>query len=109
MIKTRDRKRTKMKMLKKELQNHRMWGKKVRKSKLFFIMCLSLYDYQAEYMKGLKYLKSRATTNQNQILHSQKLKRSRHKHKIKGNHPTKKSKGTKKKHRITWKTRLKRK
>ena len=52
-------------------------------------------------------MKNRATTNQNQKIHSQKLK-SRHKHKIKGNHPTeKRKKGTKEKHRINWKTRFK--
>ena len=58
-------------------------------------MCLSLYDYQAKasrYRKGFMYLKNRETTNQNQTLHSQKLKRKGHKHKIKGNHPTKKIK-----------------
>jgi len=57
--------------------------------------CLSLYDYQAKgsrYMKGLKYLKNRATTNQNQTLHSQKWKRKVLKHKINGNHLTKKKK-----------------
>ena len=34
---------------------------------LFFILCLSLYDFQAKastYRKGLTYLKNRATTNQ---------------------------------------------
>ena len=56
-----------------------MWGRKVRKYRSFFIlmMCLSLYDYQAKasrYRKGLTYLKNRATTNQNQTLHSQKQK-----------------------------------
>ena len=72
-----------------------MWGRKVRKYRSFFIlmMCLSLYDYQAKasrYRKGLTYLKNRATTNQNQTLHSQKLKRKILKHKINENHPTKK-------------------
>ena len=50
----------------KGLQNHRIWGRKVRKSKLFFffflIMCLSLYDYEAKasrYRKGLTYLKKK--------------------------------------------------
>ena len=46
--------------------------------------CLRLYDYQAKasrYRKGLTYLKNRATTNQNQTLHSQKLKRKVLKHK----------------------------
>ena len=41
------------------------------------------------YRKRSKYLKNRATTYQNQILHLQKLKRKLHKHKIKGYHPTK--------------------
>ena len=55
------------------------------------MMCLGLYDYQTKasrYRKGLTYLKNRATTNQNQTLHSQKLKRKVLKHKISGNHPT---------------------
>ena len=47
-------------------------------------MHLSLYDYQA---KAITYLKNRATTNQNQTLHSQKLKRKVFKHKINGNYP----------------------
>ena len=70
-----------------------MLEKKVRISIIFFILCLSLYDYQAKastYRKGLPYLKNKTTTNQNQTLHSQKLKG--HKHKIKGNQPTKKRK-----------------
>ena len=57
-------------------------------------MCLSLYDYQAKesrYRKGLTHLKNKATTNQNQIIHSQKLKGA-HEHEIKGNDPTKKRK-----------------
>ena len=77
-------------------------------------MCLSLYDCQAKasrYRKGLTSLNNMATTNQNQTIYSQKLKRRGHKHKIKGNHPTKKKerkeKGTKEKHRTKWKTRLK--
>ena len=51
-----------MKMLKKGLRNHRMWGSKVRKYRLFFfflIMCLSLYDYQAKasrYRKWFVYI-----------------------------------------------------
>ena len=70
--------------------------------------CLNLQDYQAKthnYRKGLTYLKNRATTNQNQTLHSQKLKRKVLKHKINGNHPTQKRR--KEKHRINWKTRFK--
>ena len=55
-------------------------------------MCLNLYDYQAKasrYRKGLTYLKNRATKNQNQTLHTQKLKRKVQRHKINGNHPIK--------------------
>ena len=53
-------------------------------------MCLSLYDYEAKasrYRKGLTFLKNGATANQNQTLHSQKLKRKVLKHKRNGNHP----------------------
>ena len=84
-----------MKMLKKVHQNHRMWGRTISKSKLFLffkIMCSNLYDYQAKasrHRKELPYLKNGATTNQNQTLHSQKLKRKAVKHKINGNHPNK--------------------
>ena len=72
-----------------------MWGRKVRKYRFFFflIMCLNVYDYQAKASrcrKGLTYLQNRATTNQIQTLHSQKLKRSVLKHKINGNHLTSK-------------------
>ena len=58
-------------------------------------MCLSIYDYQAKasrYRKGLIYLKNRATTNQNQTLHLQKMKIKTLKQKIIGDHPTKKRK-----------------
>ena len=41
----------------------------------------------SRYRKGLTYLKIRASTNKNQTLQSQKLKRKGHKHKLKGNHP----------------------
>ena len=72
-----------------------MWGRKVKKSRLSFFICLSLYDYQAKasrYRKGLTYLKKRATTNQNQTLPSQKMKRKTLKQKIIGDHQTKKRK-----------------
>ena len=81
--------------VKKGLQNHKMWGSQVRNSRLFFRMCLILYNYQAKarrYRKGLTYLKKRAPTNLNQTLHSQNIKRKGHKHEIKGNHPTKRNK-----------------
>ena len=61
----------------------------------FSRMFLSLYDYGAKasrQRKGLTYLKNKTTTNQNQITNSQKPKRRGHKHKIKGNPPTKKRK-----------------
>ena len=57
--------------------------------------CLSLHDYQAKvhsYRKGLTYLKNRASTNQNQTLHSQKMKRKILKQKVIGDRPTKKRK-----------------
>ena len=78
-------------------QIHTMWAReiKIRFFLIFLRMCLSLYDYQAKasrYRKGLTYLKNRATTNQNQTLHSQKLKIKVLEHKINGNHPTKKRK-----------------
>ena len=76
-----------------------MWGRKVRKYRFFFflivMMCLSLYDYQAKasrHRKDWPCLKNRATTNQNGTLHSQKLIGKVFKHKINGNHPTKKRK-----------------
>ena len=55
--------------------------------------CLNLQDHQAKthnYQKGLAYLKNRATTSQNQTLHSQKMKRKTLKQKIIGDHPIKK-------------------
>ena len=81
-----------MKILKKGHQNHKMWGRKVRTSRLFLKMCLRLYDYQAKgsrYRKGLTYLKNRVTTNLKQTIHTQRLKRRGHKHEIKIYHPTK--------------------
>ena len=72
-------------------------------------MCLSLYNYQAKASrcrKRLKYLKNRATTNQNQTLYSQKLKRKVHKQKINGNNPASKRKEHGR-NRINWKTRFK--
>ena len=71
-------------------------------------MSLRLYDYQAKasrYKKRLTYLKNRATTNQNQILHSRKLKRRGYKYK--GKSSKQKKKERKEKHRIIWKTRFK--
>ena len=66
------------------------------------MMCLTLHDHETKasrYRKGLTYLKNRATTNQTQTLHSQKLKSIQDK--INGNHPTKKkNKGRKETHRI---------
>ena len=41
---------------------------------------MSLYDFQAKasrYRKGLTYFKNRATTNQNQTVHSPKTKKKR--------------------------------
>ena len=49
--KLKEQKKDKHEDVNKGLQNLRMWGKKVRRSRLFFfnlIMCLSLYNYQAK-------------------------------------------------------------
>ena len=58
---------------------------------------LNLQDHQAKthnYGKGLAYLKNRATTSQNQTLHSQKMKIKKKtlKQIITRDHPTKKRK-----------------
>ena len=95
MINTRNSKRINMKMLKRDIRIIKCG--EVKKSRLFFFsrMCLILCDYQAKaskYRKGLTCLKNRATTNQNQTIHPQKLKRRGHGHKIKAKHPTKKGK-----------------
>ena len=86
-----------------------MWGRKVRKDRFFFlIMCLSLYDYQdkaSRYRKGLTYLKNLATTNQNQTLHSQKMKSTQAGNKWKSYNQ--KKKGRKENHRINGITRFK--
>ena len=79
--------------------------------------CLNLQDHQAKthnYGKGLAYLRNRATTSQNQTLHSQKMKEKTLKQIITGDYPSKKKKKKKKKkkgrkesHRINWNTRFK--
>ena len=51
-------------------------------------------------------MKNRATTDLNQIIHSQKLKARTHRHEKRKLFKQKK-RGTKKKHRINWKTRFK--
>ena len=61
---------------------------------------MNLQDHQAKthnYGKGLSYLKNRATTSQNQILHLQKMKKKTPLKQITGDHPTKKKKKKKKK------------
>ena len=57
--------------------------------------CLNLQDHQAKthnYRKWLTYLRYRATTNQNQTLPSQKMKRKTLKQKIIQDYPTRKRK-----------------
>ena len=105
MINTRNSKRTNMKILKK-VQNHRMWGRKENIDPLFLIMCLSPYDYQAKasrYRKVLTYLQNGNHKSKPNTTFT-KTKNKSTKHKINGNHPTKKRK---EKHRINWKTRFK--
>ena len=63
-------------------------------------------DHQAKthnYGKGLAYLKNRATTSQNQILHLQKMKKGTLKQTKTGDHPTKK-KRKKEKRKEEWRT-----
>ena len=67
--------------------------------------CLNLQDHQAKthnYGKGLAYLKNRATTSQNQILHLQKMKKKTLKQIITGDQPTKKK--NQKKRKEEWRT-----
>ena len=72
---------------------------------------MNLQDHQTKthnYGKGLAYLKNRATTSQNQILHLQKMKKKNTlKQIITGDHPTKKKKRRMENHRINWNTRIK--
>ena len=110
MINTRNSKRMHKKMMLKTTTKSWNVGKENKKIQIdyFLIMCLSLYDHQnkvSRYRKGLTNLKNRATTNQNQRLHSQKLKRKVLKHKINGKYPTKEKR--KEKYRINQKTRFK--
>ena len=70
MLKHKEQQKGKHEDVKKGYQNDKMWGRKVRKSRLFFFfgMCLSLYDYQTKanrYRKGLTHLKNRVNTNKN--------------------------------------------
>ena len=88
-------------MLKKDFKSIECGEGKQENLDSFFRMRLGLYDYQAKasrYRKGLTYLKNRAPTN------SQRLKTKVLKHKINGNHPTKRRK---EKHKIYCKTRFK--
>ena len=112
MINTRNSKRINLKIKKKGYQNHHMWGRKVRKSRLFFLECVWAcmtirLNKASRHRKGLTHLKNRATTNQTS--YSQKCERRGHRRNIKGNHQTKKKKkkGMKEKHRINWKSRSK--
>ena len=68
--------------------------------------CLNLQDHQAKthnYGKGLAYLKNRATTSQNQILHLQKMKKTKQNTQA-DNNQKKKKKKKKKKRKEEWRT-----
>ena len=68
----------------KGLQNHKMWGRKVKTYRLFLKMCLSLYEYQSKTCrcrKGLIFLKYRENKNQNPNIIFKILKIRGHKHK----------------------------
>jgi len=76
--------------------------------------CLNLQDHQAKthnYGKGLAYLKNRATTSQNQTLHSQKMKKNTQAENSQRpsnqGRKKKKKKGRMENHRINWNTRFK--
>ena len=72
--------------------------------------CLNLQDYQAKthnYRKGLTYLKKRATTNQNQTLHSPKNEKKNTQAKNNWRPSNQKKKGRMENHRINWKMRFK--
>ena len=62
---------------KREHQNHKIWGRGVRKFGFFLIMCFSLNDYElkaSRHSNGLIYLKNREITIQKCITdsHTQK-------------------------------------
>uniref|UniRef100_UPI002E776EC0 hypothetical protein n=1 Tax=Escherichia coli TaxID=562 RepID=UPI002E776EC0 len=73
--------------------------------------CLNLQDHQAKthiYRKGLAYLKNRATTSQNQILHLQKMKKKTNTQAENNQRPpNQKKKGRMENHRINWNNRFK--
>ena len=69
------------------------------------MMCFRLYCYEAK--KVLTYLKNMATTNQNATSRSQRVKTKALKHKINGNHATKKRKEEKRNIESTGKQGLK--
>ena len=72
--------------------------------------CLNLQDHQAKthnYRKGLAYLKNRATTSQNQILHLQKMKKKNTQADNNWRPSNQKKKGRMENHRINWNTRFK--
>ena len=67
--------------------------------------CLNLQDHQAKthnYGKGLAYLKNRATTSQNQILHLQKMKKKKYTQADNNRRPSNQKK--KKKRKEEWRT-----
>ena len=69
--------------------------------------CLNLQDHQAKthnYRKGLAYLKNRATTSQNQILHSQKMKKKKKNTQADNNKRPSNQKKKKKERKEEWRT-----
>lgn len=68
--------------------------------------CLNLQDHQAKthnYGKGLAYLKNRATTSQNQILHLQKMKKRKYTQADNNRRPSNQKK-KRKKRKEEWRT-----
>ena len=71
--------------------------------------CLNLQDHQGKthiYGKGLAYLKNRAITSQNQILHLQKMKK-KYTQADNNRRPSNQKKKKMENHRINWNTRFK--
>ena len=90
--KHKDQQKDKHEDVKVDIKNHEIWGKRVRKSRVFAYLCLSLHDYQFKvkrYRKRITYLKSRAITSQKQVILT-KTKKKRQKRKVKVSPPPKK-------------------
>ena len=82
-------------------ENHKMWGKRLRKGNSFLEGVWAYFTKSKEniYRKGLTYLKNRAATNKKHTIDSQMPKRRENKHEIKGNYQTTKRKRSKRRNK----------